>query len=88
MALINAPERAVQRARAIVSDIMLYNEDKIRETIENDTFFEAFGEELEKGRKAYQDSVSGELLESTNFYDRAIVDIILRSQGHIKSKIW
>ena len=88
MALINGPKRAVQRARAIVSDIMLYNEDKMRETIENDTFFEAFAEELEKGRKAYRESVSGELLDSSNFYDRAIVDVILRSHGRIQSTIW
>ncbi len=29
-----------------------------------------------------------DLYGRTNFYDRAIVDVILKSKGHVKSKIW
>ena len=41
MASITKPEKAVRLARAIASDISLYNEERIIEAIENDTFFEA-----------------------------------------------
>jgi len=75
-------------ARAICSDVSLYNEEKIVRGIEQDNFFEAVREELEEGRELYRSRVSPELFQRTNFYDRAIVDVILRSKAHVKSKIW
>ncbi len=88
MALIDQPEKAMRLARAIASDISLYNEEKIKEGIEQDTFFDALSAELEEGRELYKSRVIPHLYEATNFYDRAVVDIIVRSKGHIKSKIW
>ncbi len=88
MAVIDAPEKAMRLARAIASDISLYNEDKIKEGIENDTFFDVIAGELEEGRALYKSRVDPALYESTNFYDRAVVDIIIRSKGHIRSKLW
>lgn len=88
MALIEEPEKAMRLARAIASDISLYNEEKIRTGIENDTFFDAISGELEEGRELYKSRVAPGLYSSTNFYDRAVIDIIFRSKGHIKSKIW
>jgi hypothetical protein len=32
--------------------------------------------------------VNAELAARANFFDRAIVDVILARKGHIKSKIW
>ena len=75
-------------ARAIASDISLYNEEKIKDGIENDTFFDAISSELEEGRELYKSRVAAELYEQKNFYERAVVDIIIRSKAHIPSKIW
>ena len=75
-------------ARAICSDVSLYNEEKIVRGIQQDNFFEAVKEELEEGRELYRSRVAPELFQRTNFYDRAIVDVILRSKAHVKSKIW
>ena len=88
MPMIEAPEKAKRLARAIASDISLYNEEKIRDGIENDTFFDALAAELEEGRELYVSRVAPSILESTNFYDLAVVDIIIRSKGHIKSVLW
>ena len=88
MPLIEAPEQAVRLARAICSDVSLYNEEKIVRSIERDDFFDALREELEEGRQLYRSRVSPELYARTNYYDRAIVDVILRSKGHVKSRIW
>ncbi|MEE8409057.1 MAG: hypothetical protein V3T05_05590 [Myxococcota bacterium] len=88
MPLIEEPEKAIRLARAIASDISLYNEDKIKEGIESDTFFDAIASELEEGRELYKSRVAPQLYGASNFYDRAVIDIILRSKGHIKSKIW
>jgi len=75
-------------ARAICSDVSLYNEEKIVRGIQQDNFFEALKEELEEGRELYRSRVAPDLFQRTNFYDRAIVDVILRSKAHVKSKIW
>lgn len=80
--------KAMRLARAIASDISLYNEQKIIKGIEQDNLFEVLKEELEEGRELYKSRVSQELYTTTNFYDRAVVDIVVRSKGHIKSKIW
>lgn len=85
---ITQPEKAVRLARAIASDISLYNEEKIIEGIQNDTFFDAVAAELEEGRELYRSRVDPSLFNATNFYDRAVVDIILRSKAHIDSPIW
>ncbi|OFX23560.1 MAG: hypothetical protein A2V77_11750 [Anaeromyxobacter sp. RBG_16_69_14] len=88
MPLIETPEQAIRLARAICSDVSLYNEDKIVRGIEKDDFFEALRDELEEGRELYRSRVSPELYARSNYYDRAIVDVILRSKRHVKSKIW
>ncbi len=88
MPLIENPEQAVRLARAICSDLSLYNEDKIVRGIEQDTCFDVLHDELEEGRELYRSRVSPDLYARTNFYDRAIVDVILRSKRHVKSKIW
>ena len=88
MASITKPEKAVRLARAIASDISLYNEERIIEAIENDTFFEALADELEEGRVLYASRVDDSIRSTSNFYERAIVDIILRTKGQITSSIW
>jgi uncharacterized hydantoinase/oxoprolinase family protein len=50
MPLIETPEQAMRLARAICSDVSLYNEEKIVRSIEQDDFFDALRDELEEGR--------------------------------------
>ena len=84
---IDTPERAIRLARTIASDISLYNEEKIIRGIEGDSLFDQLGEEIEEGRALFKSRVSPDLYHR-NFYDRALVDILVKSKGHIKSKIW
>lgn len=79
--------KAMRLARAIASDISLYNEQKIIRGIEQDNLFETLKDEIEEGRELYKSRVSKEIF-STNFFDRAIVDVIIKPKGHVKSKIW
>jgi hypothetical protein len=87
MPLIETEEAARRLARAIASDLSLYNEDKIVSGIQNDNLFESLAEEIEEGRALYKRRVSPELYPR-NFYDRALVDILIKAKGHIKSKLW
>ncbi|HEY1098463.1 MAG TPA: hypothetical protein VGF99_06030 [Myxococcota bacterium] len=85
---IDTPERAIRLARTIASDISLYNEEKILRGLTEDKLFSELHDEIEEGRELYRTRVAGDLYERTNFFDRAVVDIILKSKGHVKSKIW
>jgi hypothetical protein len=87
MPLIETEEAARRLARAIASDVSLYNEEKIVRGLENDSLFDELREEIEEGRALYKSRVSPDLY-FRNFYDRALVDILIRSKGHVKSKIW
>ncbi|MBI5514393.1 MAG: hypothetical protein HY909_11530 [Deltaproteobacteria bacterium] len=87
MPLIETEEAARRLARAIASDLSLYNEEKITQGIQGDTLFELLQDEIEEGRALYKSRVSPELYNK-NFYGRAIVDILVKSKRHVKSKVW
>ncbi len=85
--LIDNPQRARQLARAIASDLTLYHEAKILDGITNDTLFDVMKDEIEEGRQLFKSRVTEDIY-SQNIYDRAIVDVLIKSKGHVKSRIW
>jgi len=87
MALIETEEAARRLARAIASDLSLYNEEKIVQGVQGDNLFDALQDEIEEGRALFKSRVSPDLY-TKNFYDRAIIDILVRSKGHVPSKLW
>jgi Fe-S cluster biogenesis protein NfuA len=87
MALIETEEAARRLARAIASDLSLYNEEKIVQGVQGDNLFQALQDEIEEGRALFKSRVSPDLY-TKNFYDRAIIDILVRSKGHVPSKLW
>ncbi len=87
MALIVTGDAARRLARAIASDINVYNEAKILRGLEGDDLFDLLGPEIEEGRTLYKKRVSPELFEQ-NFFDCALVDVLLKVKGHIPSKLW
>jgi uncharacterized hydantoinase/oxoprolinase family protein len=87
MPLIETEEAARRLARAIASDLSLYNEEKIVQGIKEDSLFDSLKEEIEEGRALYKSRVAPQLM-GKNFYDRALIDILVKSKGHIPSKLW
>ena len=67
---ITTAEQANRFARAIVSDICLYNEEKIVRGFQQDTLFEEIQDEIQKGLELYQERVTKELLASNRFFER------------------
>lgn len=80
--------KAMRLARTIASDLALYHEDQIVRGIEGDNLFDVLREEIEEGRDLYRKRVSAELYAETNYFERALADILLRGKGHIRSKLW
>lgn len=88
MRLIINPDEAKRLARTILSDILLYNQAKVKEGIEKDSLFQVLTEELAEGKKYYDSMVDESVRQSTNFFNEAVVDVLLKQGGKIKSEIW
>ena len=81
-------ERAKRMARLIVSDLVLYNKDRIAEGIRNDTLFEVLEQELKEGKAYYEKNVDPKIRAESDYFSQAIVDILIKGRGDIQSKIW
>lgn len=88
MGVVKDPDVARRIARAVVSDIALYNSKKIEEGIEQDTLFDLLREEIEEGQNYYLSRVDPDIVRNTNFFNQALVDLIVKPAGRIPSKIW
>lgn len=88
MRVIKTPDEAKRLARTILSDILLYNQAKVKEGIEKDNLFDVLTEELAEGKKYYESMVDEEIRQSSNYFNEAVVDVLLKQGGKIKSEIW
>ena len=88
MTLINSTEAATRLARTIISDIALYNKEKVLSGIKNDNVFDLLEKELNEGLELYKSRVAEEIDRTNNFYNKAIVDILIKRNGDIESDIW
>lgn len=88
MKLINSKDAAGRLARTIVSDIALYNKEKVLDGIKHDNIFELLDKELKEGLDLYRSRLAPEMDKANSIYNRAIVDILIKRSGNIESEIW
>lgn len=88
MERIADPERALRLARAILSDVMLYNVDKVRAGIEADDLFDRLREELDEARAYFLERVDERIATRTNAFDVAVVDVLIYRSRAVRSRIW
>lgn len=81
-------DKAKRLARTILSDISLYNKAKIETGIKNDNLFDLLKEDLDKGLELYRSRVVPEIADHTNYFNVAVVDILVKKGGNIESDIW
>ena len=81
-------ERARRLARLIVADIILYNQAKIDDGIKNDTLFEILAEDIEVARRYYEKHVDPAVTREANYFDLALVDILVKGRQEVPSEIW
>jgi hypothetical protein len=87
MSTIDNPDLAKRLARAILSDVAMYNPEKVENGIKNDNIFEVLKDELEEGRQHFFSRVSPDVNPDT-IYDIAVVDVLIKRAGKIESSIW
>ena len=88
MAVVTDQDVARRIARAVVSDIGLYNAKKVDEGIRNDTLFDLLKNEIEEGRSYYLSRIDPKLAETTNLFNQALIDVLIKPTGRIPSKVW
>jgi hypothetical protein len=88
MPLITDTEAVARLARTIIADIAIYNREKIDSGIKNDNIFDLLEEELKEGLALYRSRVDAEVDKANNFFNKAVVDILIKRYGTVKSDIW
>jgi hypothetical protein len=78
MSRITDPKRVERLARAILSDVMLYNSD----------LFDRLRPELDEARAFFETRVDPEVAAKSNAFDRALVDVLVFRSGRVRSRIW
>ena len=88
MPRITNPQRAQRLARAVVSDVMLYNTERVRTGIEKDDLFDRLRPELDEARAFFEGRVDPEVAAKSNAFDRALVDVLVFRSSQVRSRIW
>jgi hypothetical protein len=70
-------------ARALVSDLVVYNTARRDTALKNGTLKEEFGEEIRKSLEEYVLQVGKELADSTTYFNDALNEFLAGGQ-----KIW
>jgi hypothetical protein len=60
----------------------------VEEGIAGDNLFDLLKSEIEEGRNYYLSRVDPEVVKSTNFYNLALVDLLVKPWGRVPSKAW
>ena len=68
-------KRMERLAKAIASDALIYNKDKIKAALQDDNFYEAIKDVLEESRKNFE--ARNKDAAQTNILERAIADTII-----------
>ena len=87
MSMIDNPDLAKRLARAILSDVAMYNQEKVESGIKNDDIFDVLKEELEEGRQHFLSRVSPDVNPDA-IYEIAVVDVLIKRAGKFESSIW
>jgi hypothetical protein len=82
------PERVARLARAILSDVMLYHADQVRQGIEADDLFERLRPELDEAKVYFESRVEADVARECNAWNRALVDVLVFRSRHVRSRIW
>jgi hypothetical protein len=85
---LDEPERVARLARAILSDVMLYHAEQVRQGIEADDLFERLRPELDEAKVYFESRVEADVARECNAWNRALVDVLVFRSRHVRSRIW
>jgi hypothetical protein len=74
-------QKARRLARALISDMIVYQPDKRQKALQEGNLKEVFGEEVKKSWEEYVDQVGEEIANSTPFFRDALNEILAGGQA-------
>lgn len=80
-----AHDKARRLARLIVSDIALYNEERVEEGVLKGTFYELLEDDVREGRALYQSRVAEEIRNRSAYLEEAFEELILQKKRELKT---
>ncbi len=75
--------KARRLARIIVSDILLYNQEKVEEGVRNGTFYQLLADDIQEGRSLYKRRVPEEVQLNTSYLEDAFELLIARKKQEL-----
>ncbi|HEY6872601.1 MAG TPA: response regulator [Geobacteraceae bacterium] len=75
--------KAKRLARIIVSDIVLYNQAKVEEGVENGTFYELLADDIREGRALYVRRVTEEISRESSYLEDAFEELIAKKRREL-----
>jgi molybdopterin converting factor small subunit len=75
-----ADQKAKRLARALVSDILVYNREKRDKALADGTLVQALGQEIKKSWELYKERVTPEVAASSNHFKDALNEILADGQ--------
>jgi predicted Zn finger-like uncharacterized protein len=79
-----AHEKARRLARLIVSDIALYNQERVEDGVRNDTFYELLEDDVREGRALYERRIPEEIRRGTLYLEEAFEELISQKKREMK----
>ncbi len=76
----NPEQKARRLARALVSDMIVYQPQKREEALQQGNIREAFEEEIKKSWEEYVEQVGNDLANSTAYFNEALNEILAGGQ--------
>jgi hypothetical protein len=73
-------QKARRLARALVSDMIVYQPDKRQKALRDGTLKDAFQEEIKKSWQEYVEQVGEEMANATTFFNDALNEILAGGQ--------
>lgn len=77
MKKIRRLDQAINFARSIASDILMYHQDVVVEGLTNGDLYERLSKEIEEGRRLYLERVELADGQASEHFERALNDVIV-----------
>jgi DNA-binding response OmpR family regulator len=80
-------DNARRLARNIVSDILLYNQEKVDKSVHTGMFYEIFANEIAEGKGLYEMRIPEEIRRDTSYLDEAFAEMVDRRKAELEGQL-
>lgn len=70
-------------ARIIVSDIQLYNQEAVLDSVRNNNFYEVLAKDINDGRNLYIQRVSDNIRDKTNYLEETLEALVQKKRQEL-----